>query len=174
MFSWAVLLLWAITAKAVSPESLNSDISILIHNDLLGKVCLFIHGKQKFTLHIETESPLASSGVLILDARPWKEATESCQKLGESVWGAHSDFKGIQSNLDYLVFQGKYARSQRFWTSTRKASTIDTNGHINTASANTRLPVLCTQSAPHSNKTFQDTNSQWQVSVHSNNEYLTG
>ncbi|KAJ6044301.1 uncharacterized protein N7446_002496 [Penicillium canescens] len=157
MFSWVVLSLWAITAKAVSPESLNSDISILIHNDLL-----------------ETESPLASSGVLILDARPWNEATESCQKLGESLWGAYSDFNGIQSNLDYLVFQGKYARSQRFWTSTRKASTIDANGHINTASANTRLPVLCTQSAPHSNKTFQNTNSQWQVSVHSNNEHLTG
>ncbi|OQD87301.1 hypothetical protein PENANT_c006G08609 [Penicillium antarcticum] len=157
MFNWAVLLLWAITAEAVSPESLSSDISILIHNDLL-----------------ETQSPLADSGVLVLDARPWKEATESCQKLGESLWGAHSDFKDIQHDLEYLICQGKYLQNQRFWTSTRKASTIDANGHINTASANARLPVLCTQSAPHSNKTFQDRNPKWRVTVHSNNEYLTG
>ncbi|KAJ5748399.1 uncharacterized protein N7511_010095 [Penicillium nucicola] len=149
MFNWACLLLWALTAKAVSPGSLNSDISILIHNDLL-----------------ETQSPLGGSGVLVLDARPWKEAKESCQKLGESLWGAHSMTKDIQSALDYLVFQGKFSPSHRFWTSTQKSSI--------SALANTRLPVLCTQTAPYSNKTYQNTDSKWQVTVHSNNEYLTG
>jgi hypothetical protein len=112
----------------------------------------------------------------VLDARPWQEATESCQKIGETLWGADSSYKNIQNDLDYLVFQGKYTRNQRFWTTSdhRKLSTIDTNGRVNKAPANERLPVLCTQSAPLSNSTFQDTSAQWQVTVHSNDEYLTG
>ncbi|KAJ6187575.1 hypothetical protein N7519_002483 [Penicillium mononematosum] len=149
----------AIAANAVSPKSLDSDISILIHNDLL-----------------ESESPLSGSGILVLDARPWQEATESCQKIGETLWGAGSSYKDIQNDLDYLVFQGKYTRNQRFWTASdhRKLSTIDTNGRVNKVSANEKQPVLCTQSAPLSNSTFQDTSAQWQVTVHSNDEYLTG
>ncbi|CAG8083947.1 unnamed protein product, partial [Penicillium nalgiovense] len=149
----------AIAANAVSPKSLNSDISILIHNDLL-----------------ESQSPLSGSGFLVLDARPWQEATESCQKIGETLWGAGSSYKNIQNDLDYLVFQGKYTRNQRFHTASdhRKLSTIDTNGRVNKASAHEKLPVLCTQSAPLSNSTFQDTSAQWQVTVHSNDEYLTG
>lgn len=112
----------------------------------------------------------------MLDARPWQEATESCQKIGETLWGAGSSYKDIQNVLDYLVFQGKYTRNQRFWTASdrRKLSTIDTNGRVNKASANEKLPVVCTQSAPLSNSTFQDTSAQWQVTVHSNDEYLTG
>jgi hypothetical protein len=112
----------------------------------------------------------------VLDARPWQEATESCQKIGETLWGAGSSYKDIQNDLDYLVFQGKYTRNQRFWTASdrRKLSTIDTNGRVNKASANEKLPVVCTQSAPLSNSTFQDTSAQWQVTVHSNDEYLTG
>ncbi|KAG0159256.1 hypothetical protein PDIDSM_6778 [Penicillium digitatum] len=148
-----------ITANAVSPRSLDSDISILIHNDLL-----------------ETESPLSVSGILVLDARPWQEATESCQKLGETLWGTDSNYQTTQRDLDYLVFQDKYARNQRFWTASdhRKLSTIDTTGRVNQASANEKLPVFCTQSAPFSNHTFQDTSAQWQVTVHSNDEDLTG
>ncbi|KAJ5774340.1 hypothetical protein N7457_009236 [Penicillium paradoxum] len=146
-------------ATALSPESLNSDISILIHNDLL-----------------ETESPFSGSGIIALDARPWQEATQSCQSVGEGLWGIGSSYENIQSDLEYLVLQGKYTRGQRFWVASdhRKLSTIDTNGQIYNASAYEKLPVLCTQSAPYSNITFQDTSSQWQVTVHSNNEYLTG
>ncbi|KAJ5694703.1 hypothetical protein N7536_005115 [Penicillium majusculum] len=159
VYYFAFLCLAIIANAAVSPKSLDSDISILIHNDL-----------------IETESPLSGSGILVLDARSWQEATDSCQKLGESLWGTNSSYRDIQSDLDYLVFQGKYTRDQRFWTTLdhRKLSTIDTTGRVNKASADEELPVLCTQSAPFSNSTFQNTSAQWQVTVHSNDEYLTG
>ena len=166
----------AIAANAVSPKSLNSDISILIHNDLLGMYITFGILSWRLTVETESQSPLSDSGILVLDARPWQEATESCQKIGETLWGAGSSYKDIQNDLDYLVFQGKYTRNQRFWTASdrRKLSTIDTNGRVNKASANEKLPVVCTQSAPLSNSTFQDTSAQWQVTVHSNDEYLTG
>ncbi|KAJ5208777.1 hypothetical protein N7449_003156 [Penicillium cf. viridicatum] len=158
-YGFAFLCLAIAANAAVSPKSLDSDISILIHNDLL-----------------ETESPLSGSGILVLDARSWQEATDSCQKLGESLWGTDSSYRNIQSDLDYLVFQGKHTRNQRFWTASdhRKLSTIDTNGQVNKASADEKLPVLCTQSALFSNGTFQNTSAQWQVTVHSNDEYLTG
>ncbi|KAJ5960246.1 uncharacterized protein N7479_007396 [Penicillium vulpinum] len=158
-YGFAFFCLATIANAAVSPKSLNSDISIVIHNDLL-----------------EAESPLSGSGILVLDARPWQEATESCQKLGGTLWGTESSYRDIRNGLDYLVFQGKYTRSQRFWTASdhRKLSTIDTNGRVNKASAKEKLPVLCTQSAPLSNSTFQDISAQWQVTVHSNDEYLTG
>lgn len=112
----------------------------------------------------------------MLDARSWQEATNSCQKLGESLWGSNSSYRDIQSDLDYLAFQGKYTRDQRFWTTLdhHELSTIDTTGRVNKASADEKLPVLCTQSAPFSNSTFQNTSAQWQVTVHSNDEYLTG
>ncbi|KUM64196.1 hypothetical protein ACN42_g2899 [Penicillium freii] len=158
-YRFAFFCLAIIANAAVSPKSLDSDISILIHNDLL-----------------ETESPLSDSGILVLDARSWQEATDSCQKLGESLWGTNSSYRNIQSDLDYLVFQGKYTRNQRFWTASEfsKLSTIDTNGRVNKASADEKLPVLCTQSAPFSTSTFQNTSAPWQVTVHSNDEYLTG
>lgn len=128
------------------------------------------------TVETETESPLSGSGILVLDARSWQEATDSCQKLEESLWGTNSSYRNIQSDLDYLVFQGKYTRNQRFWTASdhRKPSTIDTTGRVNKASADEKLPVICTQSAPLSSSTFQNTSAQWQVTVHSNDEYLTG
>lgn len=36
------------------------------------------------------------------------------------------------------------------------------------------LPVLCTQTAPFSNRTFQSTAQEWRTSVRSNNEDLVG
>lgn len=124
----------------------------------------------------ESESPLSDSGILVLGARTWREATESCIKLGESVWGSGSSIEKIQRDLDYLVYQGRYAQTQRFWTASdnRKPSTINANGQIKSVSTNEKLPVICTQTAPYSNITFQDTSSKWQVTVKSNNEYLTG
>jgi len=124
----------------------------------------------------ESESPLSDSGILVLEPRTWQEATESCLKLGESLWRSGYSSKKIQSDLDYLVYQGKYTQSQRFWTAAdhRKPSTINANGQIKSASTNEKLPVICTQTAPYSNITFQDTSAKWQVAVNSNNEYLTG
>jgi hypothetical protein len=119
---------------------------------------------------------LSDSGILVLGPRTWQQARESCLKLGENLWGAKSNPRDIQSDLNYLVYQGKYPQSQHFWTASdhRKPSTINANGQIKSAKANKKLPVICTQTAPYSNITFQDTSAKWQVTVNSNNEYLTG
>lgn len=132
---------------------------------------------NKLTLVLpESESPLSGSGVLVLGPRTWQEATESCLELGETLWKSDADSKIIQTDLEYLVHLGTYSPEQRFWTAShnQKPSTINAAGQINYASPKKRLPVICTQTAPYSNSTFQDTSGNWQVVVESNNRHLTG
>ena len=101
---------------------------------------------------------------------------EICHSLGETLWPTGSGFSDIEHDLKYLVYQRKYSHSQKYWVASVRGapSTIDANGCVQRASAETHLPVLCTHSAPYSTLNDQDTNSTWQVTIHSNNEYLTG
>ncbi|PYH34015.1 cholinesterase [Aspergillus neoniger CBS 115656] len=145
---------------AVGPESLGSDISIILHNDLL-----------------EADSPLANSSVIILDDKNLEVATEACNALGESLWGsAPSTPADLKADLDYLKYRGDYKNNQQFWISSVNGTgrTIDLKGTIATAESNHLYPVLCTQSAPYSTEDYQNISSQYQVTVHANNEYLTG
>ncbi|KAI2878817.1 hypothetical protein CBS11852_10176 [Aspergillus niger] len=115
--------------------------------------------------------------VIILDNKPLKEATEACNALGESLWGAASSTPAdIKADLKYLSYQGNYKSNQCFWIAPVNATgrTIDLEGTISTADSNHQYPVLCTQSAPYSTKEYQNTSSQYQITVQANNEYLTG
>ncbi|KAJ5713775.1 uncharacterized protein N7483_010956 [Penicillium malachiteum] len=155
---FSTVILWATLAAAtVGPNSLDSDISLIIHNDLK-----------------EDTSSWSESGVLLLDPMPLQKAIESCHSLGESLWSGK--FDEIKYDLDYLTFQGKYSDDQKYWIApvNSAASTINLSGKVQKASANTDLPALCTQTAPYSTSETQDNSSTWQVLVHSNNEYLTG
>ena len=165
----------AIASATVSPSSLNSDISIIIHNDLMRKNPCFLK-YHMLSIVTENTSSFAGSGVLLLDPMPLQKAIESCKSLGESLWTSQTGFSQIKSDLNYLTFQGKYTSDQRYWISSlhNTPSTINGHGKIQKASANTHLPVLCHQSAPYSDHETQDNSSAWRVSVHSNNEYLTG
>ncbi|KAJ6036527.1 hypothetical protein N7540_000806 [Penicillium herquei] len=155
---FGTVILWAALAGAtVGPSSLDSDISLIIHNDLK-----------------EDTSSWSDSGVLLLDSMPLQKAIESCRSLGESLWSGK--FDEIKYDLEYLTFQGKYSDDQKYWIAPvdNAASTINLSGKVQKASANTHLPALCTQTAPYSTSETQDNSSTWQVLVHSNNEYLTG
>jgi hypothetical protein len=59
-----------------------------------------------------------------------------------------------------------------FWVAGEK--TLGGLGEITLADPELHLPVLCTQTAPYSNDTGQDTSAKWQVAVTANNETLTG
>ncbi|KAL4898344.1 Alpha/Beta hydrolase protein [Aspergillus ambiguus] len=143
-----------------SPDIIGSDISIIINNDLL-----------------EFESPNSESGVLLLDAMNFNDAERSCEALGESLWGISGSIVDIKSNLDYLVYEGRYPQKQRYWISPndrKKPRAIDSSGSIASIAAREQLPVLCTQTAPYSNETFLDTSSKVQITVSSNNEHIAG
>ncbi|KAK3938489.1 Alpha/Beta hydrolase protein [Diplogelasinospora grovesii] len=153
----------ALTAGAPSPKSLKSDLSILINNDLQG-----------------SSSPSSTSGVIVLGRRSfsYEEALAGCQALGESLWSPDLKTASIQPNLDYLKYQGRISDSTAFWIaadSTNTSRVISSSGDVSSAkSASGRLPALCTQTAPYSTQSSQDTSAKWQVSVDANNQTLTG
>lgn len=123
------------------------------------------------------QSQCADSGVILLTPRSWESAAADCAALGERLWGPELKTSSIQSNLDYLTYEGKYHASQQYWISSDRSGVRVINGAGRVEAANHRkleLPALCTQSAPFSNSTYQDTSSKWQVTIKSNNEYLTG
>ncbi|KAJ5764227.1 hypothetical protein N7533_002908 [Penicillium manginii] len=157
-FSFTYLLV-TIASAVISPGSLNSDLAILIQNDLQ-----------------ENVSPWAGSGILLLDPMPLKRAIQTCQSLGERLWSIEAGFSDIENDLKYLVYQGDKNKRQRYWIASIHStpSTIDVNGRVKKTSSDENLPVLCTQTAPYSTPTFQDINSSWQIAVRSNNEYITG
>lgn len=133
---------------------------------------------------IGATSPTADSGILILDSRSHDSAASNCAALGEQLWSPAFTKSSIQPNLDYLTYEGKYPADQLYWIASNGAQTqaISGTGVISNVSSHLHLPVLCTQSAPFSNSSYvgqdeihtQDTSERWRVTVHSNNEYITG
>ncbi|KAH6715868.1 cholinesterase [Leptodontidium sp. MPI-SDFR-AT-0119] len=164
LFTGLLAASWVVQAIP-SPDSLGSDLTILINNDVSGP-----------------QSPSANSGVILLTPRSKVSATLACAALGEQLWSPELSVTNIQTNLDYLSFGAKYARDQQYWiapdASARSvARSINGRGGIantTTFSEHLKLPALCSQSAPFSSETFQDTGSKWQTTVRSNNEYITG
>ncbi|KAE8445400.1 hypothetical protein EG329_013413 [Mollisiaceae sp. DMI_Dod_QoI] len=164
---FASVLIGIIAATAVvgavpSPNALGSDLTILINNDILGP-----------------QSPSADSGVILLTARSRESAADACTALGEQLWSPGTDTTSIQPNLDYLAYTSNSSTNQLYWIapSNNNPRAIDSQGNIvdnSTLNPHSRLPAFCTQSAPFSNSSFQDNSARWQVTVHSNNEYITG
>lgn len=103
------------------------------------------------------------------------KARAACESLGESLWSPESD-GDIQSGLNYLVYQKRAKKSSKYWVAPQGvvARSISASGEVSEEDGSSRLPVLCTQTAPVSNTTAQDASEQWQVSVQANNENLIG
>ena len=166
--------------RCTSTNDPDSTLSIIINNDLLGTSRSDCKWTSLTYTSTGSESPSADSGVILLSPRSRIYAASACAALGEQLWSPELKTSSIQPNLDYLTSGGQFSADQQYWiASTRNTSrAIDGHGNIantsTTLSAYLQLPVLCTQSAPFSNSTYQNTSSQWQVTVHSNNEYITG
>lgn len=137
----------------------GSDLTILINNDILGP-----------------DSPNADSGVILLGHQPGLNAASDCASLGETLWSPEEVSCSIQPDLDYLTYEDKYPADQlyRIASDFQQARAISGTGKIVNINPSEKLPALCTQTAPYSNLTFANTSAQWQVSIESNNEYLTG
>ncbi|KAI1104210.1 alpha/beta-hydrolase [Jackrogersella minutella] len=144
---------------APSPQTLGSSLTLLVDNDLQG-----IGGSA------------SSSGALLLEPRSLKDAGEACEAVGENLWSPDLQTRSLQNVLNYLKYSSSDQRVSQFWIAPKNqsAQAVDTNGKIYQANSDAKLPVLCTQSAPFSNETSQDTSEKWQITVKSNNESLTG
>lgn len=156
---WLAALAVSVGAIPPSPDSLNTGITIVADNDLQG-----------------VNSPTANSSIIVLSARPYSDAILACKALGEQLWSPELGSSSIQRNLDYLRYKDNALGSSQFWIASKGVGSraIDRTGRVSWPAIASRLPVICTQTAPFSNETFKDTSDNWQVTVRSNGEYLTG
>ncbi|KAI0180064.1 alpha/beta-hydrolase [Hypoxylon sp. FL1284] len=141
-----------------SPGSLNSSMSIFADNDLQGP-----------------SGPAAGPSVMLLEGHAAEDAGAACEAMGEQLWSPDSGAGSIQKVLDYVEYLAP--NHGQFWIAPKdqSARAMGTDGHVSlTVSLGEELPVMCTQTAPYSNLTFQDTSEKWQVGVQTNNETLMG
>lgn len=121
-------------------------------------------------------SPFSTSGVILLDPRPYSDAFDACRALGEQIWSPQLNTASIKPSLDFLAYQGKISATSRLWVAAIGNDTraLDTSGKVSGADSALQLPVLCTQTAPYSSKGVQDTSEKWRVEVEANNQTLSG
>lgn len=115
--------------------------------------------------------------MILLSRRSRSDAAAACQALGEQLWSPELKTASIQPNLDYLKYQGKIGDSTLLWigSANNESRAIGASGKVTDVDAGLRLPALCTQTAPFATASSQpNTDAQYQVSVHSNNEDYTG
>jgi hypothetical protein len=117
--------------------------------------------------------------LLLSSAHSFKDASAACEALGEKLFNPLSSLVDeVQQSLNFLIFSGKFEAGQQFWIASEGSNqrAINTHGGFSLGNGVSRLslPVLCTQTAPFSDIGFQNTSSQWQISLESNNQILTG
>ncbi|KAI9167448.1 Bile salt-activated lipase [Paramyrothecium foliicola] len=153
-------LLTGVVLAVPSPRSLRSEVTILSDNDLQGP-----------------DGPGSAFGALYLTKKQsFKEAVASCEALGEELWTPGTYGRGIEIVGQHLEDRQAGVESPRAWVSSdgNDKQVITNSGELVVVDETLRIPVLCTQTAPFSNNTFEDKDERWQVQVQSNNEVLTG
>lgn len=123
-------------------------------------------------------------GAAILVSKPqtYAEAAKTCALLGESLWTLPVDpaslaLESVLKPLAYEVYRGRLDAKQRLWVSksvTQKredaptpgarCTSIDSHGKTNPIACDSKLPVLCSQSAPVSTLHTEDPASRWRIS----------
>ncbi|CCC10532.1 hypothetical protein SMACR_06703 [Sordaria macrospora] len=172
----SVSLTAAASNSSPSPNALDSDLTIIVNNDLQGAT-----------------SPSANASILLLsNSVPFSQASQSCSSLGESLYSPEVvSTSSIKPNLDYLLYRSGKSSSTgtTFWIapssknpSVPRVVDVSPSGRISVSdvrSGKGKAPeyaVLCTQTAPFSNNQAQDKSAKWQVGVEgvNGNEKITG
>jgi hypothetical protein len=152
-----------------SPDSVGSDLQILLHNDLYGN-----------------ESSHNDAVVVLKSTQSHEQAEKACAALSETLWTPSTN-AGAADFLAYLSYQtSSQARSQHarphkqlYHVSGKgphgKCSSIDpSTGQIHPVACKTKLPALCTQSASLSYVNNTDTSISRQTQVTSGNGVYIG
>ncbi|KAK2749879.1 hypothetical protein FQN57_005295 [Myotisia sp. PD_48] len=159
MKKWAVGLTWALAiagpAQAlVDVDELGSDMTILLHNDLWGSMS----SKQ--------------DGVIVLGAAKTRDdARDACKAVNEDLWKPtnQTDF------LRYLDYKGRNLTPGRYWIGGDKCRAITPRGRITNSECETKLPALCTDSAPIVDLGHPPNHEErWQTTVKTGAQTITG
>ncbi|KAK3302444.1 Alpha/Beta hydrolase protein [Chaetomium strumarium] len=136
-----------------SLRRLDTSLTILSNNDL--------------------QASASTEVVIVTDAKLYKDAPDVCAKLGEQLWRPAAA-RG-PAFAEYLQYEGRANASSSFWAAASAGvNAVDMAGRRHRGPAHARFPGLCTNSAPFSTQSSQDTSARWQISVDVNNQTLTG
>ncbi len=148
-----------VSASVPVPYLLDSNISILTHNDLYGN-----------------SSSRQASALLVSKRQSQSAAASSCAALGENLWST-KQYPEELAFLQYLGYDAERHARNLYWvasTSHAKCNAISTQGRTQHVSCDTPLPALCRNSAALSSVDSTDTSKQWQTSVSIGNATVTG
>ncbi|KAK2744629.1 hypothetical protein FQN57_004234 [Myotisia sp. PD_48] len=147
------------SAQAIpSPDSLQTELTILLHNDLYGDA-----------------SPRDEAVIILGSPKSKPDAEAACQALGETLWVPPAS--GIEF-LKYLGYPDRGFLYNDYWVGPGSSSgciTITPEGKIKNRSCVGTLPALCTQSAGYTHASRPaDTAAKWQTTVKTGNQLITG
>lgn len=170
-------------AVGESLKKLDTSLTILTKNDLRGMDNAYLLSFTVLIFFLGASSPDAGTAVIVTDARPFHDVSNVCSKLGEQLWrsgkGNSKDKERETSALpfaEYLKYDGTGDASSKFWVRGSGPAAVDIAGRLQTVNlaGHSRFAGLCTNTAPFSNQSAQDTSSTWQISLDVNNQTITG
>lgn len=111
----------------------------------------------------------------------YDEAEATCKLLHESLWNPDAqDFESsLNTSLAYQVFQGLADEDTLYWVAKEEADSeacraINPKGEVSDLECMSKIPALCTQTAPLSNSSLADNSTSWQVTQTVDKVQLTG
>ena len=141
-------LLLSVAASVPSPQSVGSDLSIITHNDLY----------RDFTTR-------PASSIVLDTSHNHTTAVSKCAALGTTLWNPDSYSQDF-TYLQYLDYGKLPDQAAVFWVeSNSTCRAISTKGELKDYPCNTRLPVLCSNTA---------TDGTRQVAITTNNATIVG
>lgn len=132
-----------------------------------------------------TENAASPGGFIVISDVTGQSAAAACQSLSETPAIVQSlSATSSQDLVDLLRFQAN-SGSQKFWIGDESNNSkalgfcqtvqVTSNGlRFAAVSCSSRLPVVCTQSAPFSNANTRDTSARFQIAVNSRGKQFTG
>ncbi|KAK6335742.1 hypothetical protein TWF730_003120 [Orbilia blumenaviensis] len=147
-------------------SSLQSGLTILKDNDLW-----------------EQYSTRTAAAILVEAAKTLADGQSSCATLSESLWAPEAQGQafsaGLNNTLSYQHHLGKFSKNELYWIAPaagKPCRAISGTGEIKSLDCHRqyRLPTLCTHSAPVSNATSSDTSPQYQITVNTGRNKITG
>ena len=148
-----------VLASIPNPRTLDSDLTILTHNDLYGN-----------------SSHRQASAIVISKRQSYSASVSSCAALGETLWSAEQNIQE-PGFLQYLGVGSKAQDQTLYWigsTANAECSAVTAQGYAKQLPCNTLLPALCHNSAALSSPASTDTSSKWQTAVTIGNATITG
>lgn len=158
---------------APNPNTLESDITILTHNDLYGEYYLY---QILHYLTVTGNSSTRQAATIVLGA--WQKndkAQAACKVLHENLWepANGTDF----GFLRYLNYGDTPVKPNLYWIGGRGklgCRAITMNGEIQDHDCKAVLPALCSQSARLSFPNNDDISEKWQVAVNAGSALILG